>query len=107
MTQENLKDILVSTGYPVAYLAFPKDKVPEMPFIVYQDIGSQNIGADDRVFYPVTRMQIDLITEFHDTDAETALETALNKNSLFWERVPNYDYSENYYRATYEVTIGG
>lgn len=105
MTQTELKDILLETNLPVAYLAFRKPEIPDLPFIVYQDIGSDNFGADNKVYYPHTRIQVDLITRLHDEPTEKNLEGVLDNHDLFWLREPEYDDGEDYYRVTYEVTI--
>ena len=107
MTQTELKDILMETGLPVAYMAFRDPEIPDLPFIVYQDIGTDNFGADNKVYYPQTRIQIDLITRFHDETKEKVLEAVLDGHDLFWQREPEFDSNEDYYRVTYEVTIGG
>lgn len=105
MKQTELKDILLETDLPVAYMAFREPDIPGLPFIVYQDIGSDNFGADNKVFYPQTKIQIDLITRFHSEETEKIVEAVLDGHDLFWQRDPDFDSGEDYYRVTYEVTI--
>ena len=55
MTQKEFGDILATSGYPVTYLAFPADKCPPMPFITFQEVGSNNVSADGIVYTNMTR----------------------------------------------------
>lgn len=105
MTLTELKEILESTDLPVAYLAFPADAPVPMPFIVYQETGSDNMGADNRVWFSAMRVQIDLMTRRKDRATEQLLETTLNDADIFWERVPEFDSDEDFYRVTYEIVI--
>lgn len=105
MILEQLKAILDTTGLPVAYLAFPADSTPAMPFVCYQELGSRNMGADNTVWHSATRVQIDLLTSRKDRTTEQLLENKLTEACIFWERVPDYDSANDYYRVTYEAEI--
>ena len=93
------------TALPVSYLAFPADQAPEMPFIVFQETGSDNFGADNIVWHSNTRIQVDLLTRNKDGTTEEALETVLTNAGIFWERVSVYENDEACYRVTYEFEI--
>lgn len=105
MTIAELGQILQTTGLQVAYLAFDASEAPAMPFIVYQETGSNNFGADNIVWFSGTRIQIDLLCVRKSRSTEELLETALTNNGIFWERVVVFDDNEDYYRSTYEVEI--
>lgn len=105
MTLENLYQILAGTNLPTAYLAFPEDSDVSMPFIVYQEVGSDNFGADNIVWHSATKIQVDLMTQKKDRALEELLESVFNANGIYWERVPDYDEGNDYYRITYEIEI--
>ena len=105
MTLAELYTVLSSTGLPVAYLAFSADNPPELPFIVYQETGSHNLGADNIVWHSATRIQIDLLTRTKSRATEQLLEDALNDAGIFWERESSFDSDESVYRMTYTVEI--
>lgn len=105
MTLTEFHTLLTTTGLPVAYQAFPADQCAEMPFLVYQETGSNNFGADNIVWHSARHIQIDLLSRERNLDLETTLETVLNNAGIFWERVPEFDSGEDYYRVTYEVEI--
>ena len=105
MTLAQLKTVLAETRLPVAYLAFPAPQAPEMPFIVYQETGSDNFGADNIVWFSGMRIQIDLMCKKKSRTTEELLESTLTGNGIFWERVVEFDDNEDYYRTTYELVI--
>ena len=105
MTLEELNTVLAGTELPVAYLAFPADQAPEMPFIVFQETGSDNFGADNIVWASAMRVQVDLFTKLKDRTKEELLETTLTSAGIYWDRTPEYDKDEACYRVTYEIEI--
>ena len=105
MNLENVKDILESTGLPVAYDDFPEEDAPELPFIVYREIGTDNFGADNKVWASFLRIKIDLLTAKRDLETEALLEKAFDDNDIFWEREPNFEGNEHYSRIIYEIEV--
>lgn len=105
MTLTEFKRILETSGLPVAYLAFPANQCPEMPFITFQETGSNNFGADGKVYKRVRRMQVDLFSRRKDPAAEAALEHALE--NFFWNYTQTVDDTEGCQRYTYELEIIG
>ena len=105
MTQKEFGDILAASGYPVTYLAFPADDCPSMPFITFQETGSNNVSADGVVYQKVRRYQVDLFTEGKDETAEEALENALS--DFFWNKYQTVEDNEACQRYTYEIEVLG
>lgn len=103
MTLTQLKTQLESSGLPVAYLSFPADEAPAMPFVVYQETNTNNFGADGVVYKHISRIQIDLFTFGRDLDAESALEEALS--FTFWNKEQTPLDDEACFRWTYEIEI--
>ena len=107
MTQKQFGDMLATAGYPVAYLAFPADDCPAMPFIVFQETGSSNVGADGMVYKRVRDYQVDLFTSDKDPVAEEALENVFDTNEIFWNKVQSVEDNENCQRYTYTIEVLG
>lgn len=107
MTLTEFNAILKTTGLPVAYLAFPAEKCPAMPFITYQETGSNNFGADGKVFQKVRTMQIDLFTKQKSPAIEDLLENALDEAGIFWNKYQTVEDTESCQRYTYETEIIG
>ena len=105
MTQKEFGDILAASGYPVTYLAFPADDCPSMPFITFQETGSNNFSADGVVFQKVKRYQVDLFTEGKDETAEEALENALS--NFYWNKYQSVEDDEACQRYTYDIQVLG
>ena len=105
MTQTQFGDILSASGYPVTYLAFPADNCPEMPFVTFQEIGTNNVSADGVVYKKVSIYQVDLFTKDKDPDAEAALESALA--DFFWNKYQTIDDTEACQRYTYTIEVFG
>lgn len=105
MTLAELNTVLSGTELPVAYLAFPEDDPPELPFIVYEEVGSDNFGADNKVWHSAMRVQIDLLCKTKSRATEELLEAALTDADIFWERESSYDDEEDVYRIIYDIEI--
>lgn len=105
MTLAELNTVLAGTNLPVAYLAFPADRAPEMPFIVYQETGSDNFGADNIVYASAMKVQIDLLTKLKNRTLEEQIEATLTGAGIYWERTPEYDDDEACYRVIYDIEI--
>ena len=103
MTLAELYTQLETAGYPVAYQSFPEDSVPSMPFITYQETGTNNFSGDGIVYKQISRIQIDLFTAGRDTTAEAALEGALS--FTFWNKEQTPIDDEWCQRWTYFIEI--
>lgn len=101
MGLDEIEKLLRQTGFPVAYSHF-KDKQP-VPFITYTVTGSDNFDADNKVYFSVDSISIELYTDRKDPAAEKKVETALA--SLCWERTEIYIDSEKLYQITYEIEV--
>ena len=54
MTHNELMEMLEETSLPIAYDHFAEGESPDPPFICFLYPGSDNFGADGRVFYKVS-----------------------------------------------------
>lgn len=95
--------MLESTGFPVAYLAFPEDNAPSMPFLVYEAVSSNNFAADGMVYQKIIHFQIDLYTDKKDLNTEDKVEQALS--SFFWQKTGEYNDTERVFRTIYEIEV--
>lgn len=105
MTQKQFGDILAASGLPVAYLEFPADNCPDMPFITFQETGSNNVSADGIVWKKVKIYQVDLFTADKDEEAEEKLENALS--DFFWNKYQTIEDNEACQRYTYTLEVFG
>lgn len=105
MKLKELKDILVATGLPVAYYAFPENKAPRLPFVCYFEKGSNNFVADNKVYQPIKRVAIELYSDKKDEVVEGKIEKALNDAEIPWESSETFIESEHCYEKIYEVEV--
>lgn len=107
MTLENIYTILTGiTGFSdkVAYRAFPAKSAPALPFIAYIDRGSDNFDADNKVYSPWERVDIELYTEDKDEASEALIETALKNAGLCFEKTDEtYIESEQMLENVWEI----
>ncbi|MDO4720964.1 MAG: hypothetical protein Q4A78_09920 [Peptostreptococcaceae bacterium] len=83
MSQGELFDILSKTGFPVVYAEW--HSAPKLPYIVFYDAGSNNFGADNRVYSKATHYNIELYTKQKDIASQRKLEEVLDAHDLFYD----------------------
>lgn len=103
MTLVEIKNLLSTTGIPVAYRCFPEGDAPDLPFICFLEKGSNNLAADGSVYHTVRKIDIELYTKNKDTSKETLVETALS--GLFWNKTEEYLDDEQCYQLIYELEV--
>lgn len=103
ITLENIKEILETSGLPVAYGFFPEDAAPDLPILVYQSVYSNNFAADNTVYKKFDHIQIDLYTERKNPATEDKVEKALS--SFYWEKTEEYIDTEQCYQIIYEIEV--
>jgi hypothetical protein len=103
MTLVELKQLLDTTGYPVAYAHF--NNPVEAPFITYLEAFSSNQFADNKVYKKVKNVQVELYTNYKDLTAESTLENVLDANEIPYETTETFIESEQLFQKTYEIGV--
>lgn len=104
MTLNELKNILDTLGINVAYSHFVKET--STPYLVYYVDGTDNMLADNKVFYKNVGVTIELYTDKKDVALEERLEELLNQNELPYEIVSEtYIDSEEVYEIVYQISL--
>lgn len=103
MSLEEIKNLLETTGLPVAYRAFPVGAAPPLPFVCYLFSNTNNFNADNAVYQVINRIIVELYTRSKDLEAETAVEAALK--DLCWEKSEEYLDDEQCYEIIYEIEV--
>ena len=107
MTHNELMEMLEETSLPIAYDHFAEGESPDPPFICFLYPGSDNFGADGRVYFKINQVNVELYTNLKDPELETRLETVLDRHGLFYEKSEVWIESERMYEVLYEFEIGG
>lgn len=103
MTLKELKKILDSTGYPVAYSHFNEYK--KTPYITYLVSDSPNYFADNIAYKKIDSVQIELYTDKKDLDAEGNLEKILDANDICYTSSETYIESQELFLKIYETEM--
>lgn len=102
-----LATIMVGTNpIPVGYDHFEQypDKKVVPPFILYRNVETPTLKADDKVHYQNNNYEIDLITEVkRDGVLETQLETLLNDNFLPYDKEIDYINEERIFQVRFFI----
>lgn len=98
-----LKHILERTGLPVAYNCFQTEQ--QLPFICYMETGTNNFGADNKVYSVIRDITIELYTKTKDIITEMNLEDTLDDYEIFWNKEETWLDDEKCYMIIYQIEI--
>jgi hypothetical protein len=101
MDEAGLKNLLETTGLPVAYHHW--NTPPELPYILYMFNGSDNFAADNKVYVKNNNYRIELYSDYKDIASELIIETALDNANIYWEKSEVWIQSEKMYEVIYEI----
>lgn len=105
MSHEDVIAMMEEIGLEFAYSHFAEGEAPDPPFICFLYPNSENFGADDSVYFPMTALDIELYTDLKDPALETAVEAVLGNHDIFWEKTEVWIESEKLYEVCYSVTV--
>ena len=103
MTLQEIYKGLEGLGYPVAYRAFAEGEVPDPPYIVYYEQGTDNFSADGIPYDIITDLDIELYTKKKDSEAEQKIIDWLTENSMYWEKEEYYIESTELLQVIFET----
>ena len=108
MTLAELKTALAGIdGFEdkVAYRAFPVGAAPELPFICYLDVSTDNFIADNEVYAVIYEVDVELYTRYKDLESESKVEECLKGLGIVWNKYDEYIDSESMYEVVYSFSI--
>lgn len=100
---DELLTALQGLGLPLAYDHFAEGEAPDPPFLCYLAYRSNNLFADDQVFFRIDALGVELYTEVKDPLTEAMVESALAP--FCWEKHETYIDTERLYQITYEIEV--
>lgn len=98
-----IKELLETTGLPVAYRAFHENEAPSLPYICFLDTASDNFFADGQVYMEIKKLQVELYTRHKDEVLEYKMKKVLS--SFLWQRTEEYIESEKCYQIIFEMEL--
>lgn len=99
MLLNELKTLLQTTGYPVAYSFFREPQDP--PFIAFTEPYTNNFFADDKTYRVRPRWHVELYTAMKDPAAEALVEKALEE--LTWNKTETFIETEELFQIVYTI----
>ena len=102
---DELLSILGETQIPFAYDHFAEGESPDPPFLCYLLPGSNNFSADGKVYYKISRVNLELYTDRKDPLLEQKLEDALDAASIFYNKTEVWIDSEKLYEVLYQFEM--
>ena len=84
----SIYQILKTTGFEVAYNAFPEKSSPAYPYIVYLDAGGEALSADSHALKDVNTYRVELYAETAASllNAVCTLRGVLSDNNIIYTR---------------------
>lgn len=105
-TQAELSTLLNSI-FPTCFYSWQGAKaVPRAPYMCYLFNGSENFGADNRVYYSSSNFLIELYIDKTDITSESELENSLDESNIFYNKM-NKTYIDDLklFQVVYAINI--
>lgn len=102
---DEILSILEETGIDFAYDHFAEGDAPDPPFICYLAPYSDHFAADGVPYLKVSAFHVELYTDAKDPASEAAVEAALERHGVFWERSETWIESERLYETIYSFEL--
>ena len=102
---DKLLEMMAEIDIPSAYDHFAEGESPSPPFITYLLPGSDNFGADGKVYYRVTEVHIELYTDEKDPAVESRIEAVLDEHGVFYDKTEVWIDSEKLYEVLYSFEM--
>ena len=102
---DKIVSIINEMNIPFAYDHFAEGESPDPPFICYLLPGSDNFSADGLVYHKMQTVHIELYTDRKDPEIETAVETVLDNNRIFYNKSEVWIPSEKLYEVIYSFEM--
>lgn len=101
MTIQDIRKLLESTGYPVAYKYFATKQ--QAPYICFSIPKEPAFSADGKAYIKFKSVQIELYTDKKDISAEERVETVLAEN--YYTKSEIYIEDIQKFQIIYEIEV--
>lgn len=105
MTYDDITNMLKEAGLPLAYDHFAEGESPEPPFLIFLFPGSDNMFADNGVYFKISQLNMELYMDKKDPELEEKLEDILIAHEIPWEKSEVWIESEKMYEVLYQTEI--
>ena len=105
MTYDDITNMLKEAGLPLAYDHFAEGESPDPPFLIFLFPGSDNMFADNGVYFKISQLNMELYTDKKDPELEEKLEDILTAHEIPWEKSEVWIDSEEMYEVMFSFEI--
>lgn len=105
MTYDEIKQMLLELGLPVAYWNFDDEEVPAAPYIIFSMPESDNLAADGKVYQKVNKLYIELYVNSKSPRIEAQLEELMDAHGLFYNRQEYYIEKDKMFEELYTLEV--
>ena len=105
MKYEDVMTMMTECNLPFAYDHFAEGESPDPPFLVFLFPGTDNMFADNQVYYKVNELNIELYTDKKDPVIENQIEDVLAAHEVAYEKTETWIDSEKMYEVLYQTEI--
>ncbi|NCC83116.1 MAG: hypothetical protein EOM03_03195 [Clostridia bacterium] len=105
MTYDDITNMLKEAGLPLAYDHFAEGESPDPPFLIFLFPGSDNMFADNGVYFKISQLNMELYTDKKDPELEEKLEDILTAHEIPCEKSEVWIESEKMYEVLYQTEI--
>jgi len=105
MKYEDVMTMMTECNLPFAYDHFAEGESPDPPFLVFLFPGTDNMFADNQVYYKVNELNIELYTDKKDPEIEIQIEDVLAIHEVAYEKMETWIDSEKMYEVLYQTEI--
>lgn len=102
MTLTHLAQLLTSLGYDISYYQTKKEF--KTPFLLYKETGTNNFGADNKVYKKRRNVEVELYTNKKDLKVEKEIEDLFDTHSIYYDADEFFIESENLFQRIYYIT---
>ena len=107
MTLAEIAGMVSEIGVPFAYNHFAEGESPDPPFVCFMTPGSENFGADGKVYFRINSIRIELYTDEKNPLTEHKVENVLDQHGIFYDKTEVWIQSEMLYEVTYSFEMEG
>lgn len=98
---DELLSVIREIGLPFAYDHFAEGEVPPVPYLLYLIPSNNNFGADDKAYFKVNEVHIELYTDRKDLSVEQQVEAVLDEHCIFYVKTETWIESEKLYEVLF------
>ena len=102
---DELIAVMEAIGLPYAYDHFAEGESPSPPFLCFLCPGSNNFGADGRVYFKADEVDIELYSDRKDPELEQRVEAVLDGRGIFYNKTEVWIESERLYEVLYSFEM--